>query len=141
MTMHLAQGLTTTRTKTQKRKITKREMEKFREDLRLFNKRMKQQGRHEERMTFEEYVNYIFGKPQKSAKTHEFKALKSVEPYRRETIQYPSLNILPTGACPKPEPKVYTGTLIKGVATMHKSNAVPVIDDEYAKDIARMRRG
>jgi hypothetical protein len=35
----------------------------------------------------------------------------------------------------------YTGTLVKGIATMHKSNAVPVINDEQMKDISRMRRG
>ena len=38
--------------------------------------------------------------------------------------------------CPK-----YTGTLVKGIATMHKSNAIPIINEEQAKDIARMRRG
>ena len=36
--------------------------------------------------------------------------------------------------------KVYTGTKVKGIATMHKSNAVPVFSDEEAIDIARMRR-
>ena len=36
--------------------------------------------------------------------------------------------------------KVYTGTKVKGIATMHKSNAVPVFSDEEAVDIARMRR-
>ena len=36
--------------------------------------------------------------------------------------------------------KVYTGTMVKGIATMHKSNAVPVFSDEEAVDIARMRR-
>ena len=41
----------------------------------------------------------------------------------------------------KKEPMKYTGTLIKGIATMHKSNAVPVINKEEATDIARMRRG
>ena len=35
----------------------------------------------------------------------------------------------------------YTGTLVKGIATMHKSNAVPVINEEQMKDISRMRRG
>ena len=35
----------------------------------------------------------------------------------------------------------YTGTLVKGIATMHKSNAVPVIDEEQMKEISRMRRG
>lgn len=37
-------------------------------------------------------------------------------------------------------PKVYTGTKVKGIATMHKSNAVPVFSDEEAIDISRMRR-
>ena len=41
----------------------------------------------------------------------------------------------------KKEPIQYTGTLVKGIATMHKSNAVPVINKEEATDIARMRRG
>jgi len=38
------------------------------------------------------------------------------------------------------EPKVYTGTKVKGIATMHKSNAVPVFSDEEAIDISKMRR-
>jgi len=36
--------------------------------------------------------------------------------------------------------KIYTGTKVKGIATMHKSNAVPVFSDEEAIDISRMRR-
>jgi hypothetical protein len=36
--------------------------------------------------------------------------------------------------------KVYTGTKILGIGTLHKSNAVPVFSDEEAQDIARMRR-
>lgn len=39
----------------------------------------------------------------------------------------------------KPSP-VYTGTMVKGIATMHKSNAVPVFSDEQAVDISKMRR-
>jgi len=41
----------------------------------------------------------------------------------------------------KRESLKYTGTLVRGIATMHKSNAVPVIDEEQMKDISRMRRG
>jgi len=44
------------------------------------------------------------------------------------------------GACAMPAPKVYTGTKVKGIATMHKSNAVPVFSDEEAIDISKMRR-
>ena len=39
-----------------------------------------------------------------------------------------------------PEKKEYTGTLVKGIATMHKSNLCPIISDQEAKDIANMRR-
>ena len=40
----------------------------------------------------------------------------------------------------KKNSNTYTGDLIKGIATMHKSNAVPVINKEQATDISNMRR-
>jgi hypothetical protein len=46
-----------------------------------------------------------------------------------------------SGHCHKKENPMYTGTLVKGIATMHKSNAVPVISQQEAEDIAKMRRG
>ena len=39
------------------------------------------------------------------------------------------------------EQKVYTGTKVLGIATMHKSNAVPVFAAEEAVEISKMRRG
>lgn len=69
----------------------------------------------------------------------EFKPLKVSEPYRRETPQIPSRETI-GGVATKKESMKYTGTLIKGIATMHKSNAVPIINDQEAKDISRMRR-
>jgi hypothetical protein len=45
------------------------------------------------------------------------------------------------GTASLPPQKVYTGTKVKGIATMHKSNAVPVFSDEEAIDISKMRRG
>jgi hypothetical protein len=45
------------------------------------------------------------------------------------------------GACAKPEEKIYTGDNLLGIATMHKSNMVPIFKAEDAEDIARMRRG
>lgn len=44
------------------------------------------------------------------------------------------------GICAKPDPKKYTGTLVKGISTMHKSNAVPIINEQEAKEHASMRR-
>ena len=60
-------------------------------------------------------------------------------PPGRETAQVPSQD---TGwvTCVKSQDKEYTGTKIKGIGTMHKSNAVPVFSDEEAKDISKMRR-
>jgi len=37
--------------------------------------------------------------------------------------------------------QVYTGDKMIGIAAMHKSNLVPVFNDESAKDVAKMRRG
>jgi len=37
--------------------------------------------------------------------------------------------------------KVYTGDKVLGIATMHKSNAVPVFRAEDAVEISKMRRG
>jgi hypothetical protein len=42
--------------------------------------------------------------------------------------------------CVKVHDQEYTGTKIKGIGTMHKSNAVPVFTDDEAKDISSMRR-
>ena len=47
-----------------------------------------------------------------------------------------------TGIGKKVEPKQYTGERkLLGIATMHKSNMVPVFAKQDAEDIARMRRG
>lgn len=60
-------------------------------------------------------------------------------PEGRSTRHIPSVDS-GIGNAVKPAPKMYTGTKVKGIATMHKSNAVPVFSDEEAVDISRMRR-
>jgi len=60
-------------------------------------------------------------------------------PYRRETPYYPSLNS-DKGNTFKVKDKVYTGTAVLGIGTLHKSNAVPVFSKEDAEDQAKMRR-
>jgi hypothetical protein len=44
------------------------------------------------------------------------------------------------GGSTAPVHKVYTGTKVLGIGTMHKSNAVPIFSDEEAKAISTMRR-
>ena len=58
---------------------------------------------------------------------------------RNTTAHIPSRDTGLGNATLKPA-KQYTGTKVKGIATMHKSNAVPVFSDEEAVDISRMRR-
>lgn len=63
----------------------------------------------------------------------------STQPYRREIPAYASAPCT-AGVAARVEPPRYTGTLVKGIGTMHKSNAIPIIDEEQMKDLARMRR-
>lgn len=43
------------------------------------------------------------------------------------------------GPTTTPITKVYTGDKMIGIATMHKSNAVPVFSQESAQDIGKMK--
>jgi hypothetical protein len=65
--------------------------------------------------------------------------LKQMATFHRET---PKIASLDTGfvACVKKFGNNYTGEKIKGIGTMHKSNAVPIFTDNEAKEIASMRR-
>ena len=81
------------------------------------------------------------------ARKKEYKPLQiSQEQLDRESKRkefdekYPSMNTM-RGNTAKKEPQQYTGTLIKGIAQMHKSNAVPIINKEQAVEVAKMRRG
>ena len=60
-------------------------------------------------------------------------------PAWRQTPSIPSLNT-GAGVAARRESPVYTGTKVKGIGTMHKSNAVPVFSDEEAVEISQMRR-
>jgi len=67
---------------------------------------------------------------------------KLTAPIGRATSNHiPSRNTGEAGAITYKASPQYTGTKIKGIGTMHKSNAVPVFSDEEAHDIATMRRG
>lgn len=142
MTMHLVRGMSTVRTsKPKEKKLTRIQQEKLVQDHKDFNKRMRQIHAHELQMTFDEYVDYTRGvyKP-KTTKSTKSETYKPAEGFRRETPHFPSLSNGMQGIAAKKEPMKYTGTLIKGIATMHKSNAVPVFSDEEAVDISKMRR-
>ena len=145
MTMHLAQGLSTLRTrKPSSPKLTKTKRKKIQEELRLYNKKMKQQGRHSEQLDFDSYVQKLHGKLDTVARADrqvatEVKTFEYKLPDTSRNRQYKSHDS-GKGFAAMPQRKEYTGTLVKGIATMHKSNAVPVISDEEAESISKMRR-
>lgn len=76
----------------------------------------------------------------KRALTAEVLQVGPKYPPGREPKQHIPSRDTGLGVAPAPVVKVYTGTKIKGIGTMHKSNAVPIFSDDEAKDIAHMRR-
>lgn len=124
MTMHLVRGMSSLNTK--RRKVKKKPG--WREREAAHEKWLRSMGAHPDQL--------------KKSKKESEKYAPS-QPYVRDTKEYPSLKTSDTicSVAPRPERKEYTGTYIKGIATMHKSNAVPITSNEDAKEIARMRRG
>lgn len=144
MTMHLVgPQLTTTNYRKRKEKITKADLTRWQEEWRLKCKQYKRLGIA--RPTFDEYVDSIFGRvKQQKIKVEPLKAKidLNAERMKKHKEMYPSLGMtnFSPDACAKKTPQQYTGTLIKGIATMHKSNAVPILNNEQAAEIAKMRR-
>lgn len=61
-------------------------------------------------------------------------------PQQTSTISQSDFERKFMGSTAKPAEKIYTGDAMMGIATMHKSNAVPVFNVDSAKDLANMRR-
>ena len=59
---------------------------------------------------------------------------------RRLTYNIPSMDT-GQGLAAKKEIQQYTGTAMIGIGQLHKSNAIPVFNQEDAIDISKMRRG
>ena len=71
---------------------------------------------------------------------YEFKEYVPTEGYRRGGTDHIPSHMGTGHACGRTDTPAYTGTLIKGISTMHKSNAVPITSEQDAKDHANMRR-
>jgi len=142
MTMHLARGLSTINTKKPKqKKLTQSQIDQLRVEWRAYNKRMRQINCHTAQFdNFEDYIAYTRGN-YKPKQDKSFQAYKPDRSYQRETQYIPSHGDGIGGWAPKKDSIKYTGTLIKGIATMHKSNAVPIINKEQAIEVSNMRRG
>ena len=148
-------------TKKYKAKITKGKLKELELRWREHNRSMKRRHMHHMRYeTLQAYIDYCYGKVGKKPDPRDYRHFtrlnaESQRNYRAEQDakhreKYPSLmeqqmkdgtfNTKGEGMRKK-EPMKYTGDLITGIATMHKSNAVPVMKGTtQAVDIARMRR-
>lgn len=138
MSMHLVKGVYAATSKKKKQQVTKSKLEQYTRDLAARNKQLKQQGRHSEIMTIDQYVAYVTGtakSPKKSSKS----VVETKQLYRPAEQSIPSLDT-GVGIAGRSEPKQYTGTLVKGLMTMHKSNLVPVINEDEIRAITTMRR-
>jgi len=139
--MHLVPGMTSLNTKKAKVKITKARMLELKEEHRLHNKKYKKDPHlaHLMVMDFDTYVKYVFGKLKFKKKDRgqyvgEPMINNRVSPPKTKTKVEPHV-------CAKKEPKVYDGERkLIGIGILHKSNLVPIFDEEHAKDLAKMRR-
>ena len=149
MTMSLVRGMTTLNTKKRKAsKMTAGKLERLQKQHKEHNKHMKQLGCHNNLMTFQEYVEYVSGNFKPKAKTSN-KAWTYEGPKVRETQHVPS-RVTKDSFAPalQKQPLQYSGERrLVGIATMHKSNMVPVFADDddktgskQATEIAQMRR-
>lgn len=122
------------------KKFSKQELDKLRSEHKKYNKEMRQLHCHFMQKSFDEYVAYRFGKPLP-------KKSKDVSPvqdpiYKKKEQHVPSMNSLGKmhSVTKVKQTNKYTGELITGIGVMHKSNLVPVINNDMAKDLATMRR-
>ena len=145
MTMSMVgPGLTTTSYKKRKQsKRTKNQQLKFEQQHREYNKSMKRIHAHDQIMSLEEYDLYVRGLWKPKVKATKFKEYKPTATFQRPPQKdYPSAGN-GIGNCTKKESPVYSGERqLLGIATMHKSNMVPIFADNKheAIEIARMRR-
>jgi len=133
--------MTTTNYKKRKQKPrTKAQQAQFEQSHKEYNKSMKRMGCHDQMMSLADYDLYVRGlyKP----KLKGISKMPENKPYQRETKQYKSFGD-GVGVATKVESPKYTGERkLLGIATMHKSNMVPIFEDNKheAIEISRMRR-
>jgi len=92
----------------------------------------------------EKWLRKMNAHPEQIAKNKEKNANVSilcVPDYSSDSSSLPTSDVIPGGSTAPAERQIYSGERrLLGVATMHKSNMVPVFDSKDAKDIAQMRR-
>lgn len=135
MTMHLlGPAFSTLSTRKKKSKLSDSQYTKYAIEWKDDCKRCKRLGIKAK--SLDEYIAYRQGKFKPKLRGTAMPDYK-VDKSHRETYKSQS----EVGVAFARTPNQYTGTLIRGISTLHKSNAVPVISDEEMMEHARMRRG
>jgi hypothetical protein len=143
MTMHLVRGMTSLNTR--KGKQTPVDYSEYQLEFHAHNKQARRDGLPQLQFrTIEEYVAYRRGtgkrvdnrqstKPLQTSKLISHRFIKET---KAERTKAPVASSQPV----KLEVKHYTGDYMIGIATMHKSNLVPVGRDTNPTDYSTMRR-
>ena len=145
MSMHLlGPAMTTTNYKKRKKKpLSVAQENKLKIDWKRHNKDCRRKHMHTAQFEkYEDYRAYVRGE-YKAPKQRPNPLNNYQAPKVRETPNYPSLSNTISAPSGKKEPMQYTGKRkLLGIATMHKSNMVPIFEDqkEQAIEIAQMRR-
>lgn len=92
-----------------------------------------------------QHENWLASKGYKGGKSLRGKNGRRVGVYDRPDLRADLQQMPPTsdqvaGNGNKKENQKYTGSLVKGIVTTHKSNAVPITSKQQAVDAAQMRR-
>lgn len=127
MTMHLERGLTTTGKKKGKHKFRSAEAAKRHRELEAQWADLRRRWKVEDQKRTQRNL---------TAKVYQPEPIN----YRGSSLPKIVNPIQSWDPCVKNPDKVYTGTSIIGIGTMHKSNAIPIFSDDQAKDISKMRR-
>ena len=145
MSMHLlGPGVTTTNYKKRKKKqLSVAQENQLKIDWKRHNKDCRRRHIHAAQFEkFEDYRAYVRGE-YKAPKQRPNPLNNYQAPKVREKKHYPSLSNNIAGLTPRKESMQYTGERkLLGIATMHKSNMVPIFEDNKheAIEIAQMRR-
>lgn len=140
--MHMVRGVQI-HGSSKKKKQKPLDMKAVEVEWRKYNKDMRRKNMHQLQFdSLNDYVAYKQGK-YKPKQKKEFVQYEAPKPHVRNTTQYPSLKTsdsIPESCARKETPK-YTGDLLVGIGTMHKSNAVPIMrGTKQAEELAQMRR-
>ncbi len=111
------------------------------QDLNRYNKEMRRKNMFFMQFNnLEEYIDYLSGRIPSKKKVNSPKISNTISSYKRNFSD--NINSLDSriGSTPKKESPKYSGDYIVGIATMHKSNLVPVGREDSPIHYSTMRR-